>query len=60
MPYDLLPVDVANVEPGSCPATKEAHMQRLKDDLPDPVSFGCEFTSFGFVGGKSLTHPIVT
>ena len=59
MSYDLLPVEVANIKPDSQPATKEAHLQRLKQDLPDPVSFGSCFTQFGLLGGP-LSHPIVT
>ena len=60
MSYDLLPVDIANIKADSAPATKEAHLERLKAELPDPVSFGDGFTQFGLKGGCALSSPIVT
>ena len=54
----LLPVNVSNINSDEPVATKEAHYQRLKKDLPDPVSFGHGFTEFGLKG--CATHLIVT
>ena len=39
-----LPIAVANIKVRSEPASKLAHMQRLKANLPDPVTFGDEYT----------------
>ena len=46
-----LPIDVANIKPGSPAATKPAHQHRLQADLPDPCDFGAEYNcKFGFKG----------
>lgn len=58
MAYSSLPVDIANIEPGSPMATKKAHYNRLKTDLPKASSFGKEYTKYSLQGKAS--HEIVT
>ena len=48
--HTCLPVDIANVEPGAPKATKHAHYNRLKTDLPIASSFGQEYTRYSLQG----------
>ena len=53
-----LPVRVANITPGSPPATKKAHYMRLLEDLPHACEVDRAFDKYGLKG--TLSKPIVT
>lgn len=54
-----LPVNVANIGPGTPAATKPAHLQRLKSELPAAQDFGAEYMGKYALRGVA-THPIVS